>query len=286
MKYDIFSYNILYLGSGGKEMDILLLTPPSVVSHIEDIRNTLINPSPVAMERSCHHEFVCQYKNPDFYLSRCFPTLYPYGRGCPSDKWCRTTSIAKYVKHMLCLGGGPCPRRFQQSSQFIFSVYNFEMKRKIGGVAFIAQKKNFDGSPDVLEEAPSISDMNNLLHYLNPATSSDLRSVSSGNVKISANNKHDEQEMQRLIRRLVPYSQSLQGTAPHIAHERTKLMAMIPSPIINKFGLWRLFFTVAPADLYESRFFEVVYSPITDSTAEFWAERSEKVRSFNLFLYS
>ena len=40
---------------------------------------------------------------------------------------------------------------------------------------------------------------------------------------------------------LIPYSQSLQGTATHIAYGRTKLMAMIPSPIINKLGLWRLF---------------------------------------------
>ena len=64
---------------------------------------------------------------------------------------------------MLCLGGGPAgPRRFQQSSQFILSVYNSEMKCKIGGVAYIAQKKNLNGSPDNIEQAPSISDINNL----------------------------------------------------------------------------------------------------------------------------
>lgn len=275
---------ISYIGSGGKESDILLLTPPSVVSHIEDIRDTLICPQRVPMERSNNHEFVCQYKNPDFYLSRCFPTLYPYGRGCPTDKWCRSTSVAKYVKHMLCLGGGPCPRRFQQSSQFIFAVYNSEMKRKIGGVAYIAQKKCFDGSPLVLDEAPSISDMNNLLQYLNPDISSLPQTIRHGNVEFSANNKHDEKEMQKLIRRLVPYSQSLQGSAPHIAFERTKLMAMIPSPVINKHGLWRLFFTVAPADLYESRFFEVVFCPITDSRVETWVERCGKVRNIDILL--
>ena len=215
----------------------MLLTPPSVVSHIEDIRNSLINPSPATLERSCTHDFVCQFKNPDFYLSRYFPTSYPYGRGCPSDKWSRSSSIAKYVKHMLCLGGGPDPRRFQQSSQFILSVYNSEMKRKIGGVAFIAQKKNLDGSPEVIEQAPSISDMNNLLHYLDPAIVSPSIVVSENIGNVLGYNKHDENEMQKLIRRLVPYSQSLQGTAPHIAYERTKLMAMIPSHIINKHGL-------------------------------------------------
>lgn len=122
--------------------------------------------------------------------------------------------------------------------------------------------------------------MNNLLQYLNPAISTLPQIIRHGNVVFSANNKHDEKEMQKLIRRLVPYSQSLQGTAPHIAFERTKLMAMIPSPVINKSGLWKLFFTVAPADLYESRFFEVVFCPITDSRVETWVERCEKVRTF------
>ena len=54
-------------------------------------------------------------------------------------------------------------------------------------------------------------------------------------------------------------------------------MAMIPSPIINKLGLWRLFFTVAPADLYDCRFFEVVQSQINDSSPEYWDSRLIKV---------
>ena len=232
------------------------------------------------MVRGSIHDFVCQYKNPDYYLSRCFPTLYPYGRGCPSDKWCRSSNMAKYVKHMLCLGGGPGPRRFQQSSQFIFTLYNCEMKRKIGGVAYVAQKKNLDGSPEVLEQTPNISDMNNLLQYLTPPNSG--FSTGYGNDSCYSPSsldftKHNEKEMQKLVRRLIPYSQSLQGSAPHIAYERTKLMAMIPSPIINKFGSWRLFFTVAPPDLYESRFFEVVHSPVIDSSNISWVERTEKV---------
>ena len=151
--------------------------------------------------------------------------------------------MAKYVKHMLCLGGGPGPRRFQQSSQFIFTLYNSEMKRKIGGVAYVAQKKNLDGSPEVLEQTPNISDMNNLLHYLTPPNSGFSTGYGNDSCYSSSSldyTKHNEKEMQKLVRRLIPYSQSLQGSAPHIAYERTKLMAMIPSPIINKFGSWRL----------------------------------------------
>jgi hypothetical protein len=57
-------------------------------------------------------------------------------------------------------------------------------------------------------------------------------------------------------------------------------MAMIPSPIINKDGLWRLFFTVAPADLYESRFFEIVQSQVDNYSIESWNMRVNKVMTF------
>ena len=83
--------------------------------------------------------------------------------------------------------------------------------------------------------------------------------------------------MQQLMRRLIPYSQSLQGSVSHICHERNKLMAMIPSPIINNLGMWRLFFAVAPADMFDNIFYEVVQSPIFDNTIESWRLRTEKV---------
>jgi hypothetical protein len=70
--------------------------------------------------------------------------------------------------------------------------------------------------------------------------------------------RSNEHEMQKLKQRLVPYSRSLQGTAPHIAFERTKLMAMIPSPIMKKIGSCRWFLTMAPSDKYENRTIEVI----------------------------
>jgi hypothetical protein len=133
--------NIIILVSAGKEHEILLESPDSLVSHIEGICSALIDPSQSTYERNTLHEFVCQFKNPEYYLSRCFACLYPYGRGCPSDKSCGMLSNAKYIKHMLCLGGGPSARRFQQSAGFIFNMYTMEMRRKLGGVAFVAQKK-------------------------------------------------------------------------------------------------------------------------------------------------
>ena len=271
----------------------MLEVPDTVVSHIEDLCKTLIDPAKGNVERRNNHEFVCQFKNPEFYLSRCFATLYPYGRGCPSDKSSGFMSVAKYTKHMLCLGGGPSPRRFQQSSNFIFTLYNMEMKRKIGGVAYVAQKRNLDGSVLEPEVTPNISDINNLLSYLvDTSESSQLNCNNVGpdyiNKVLKDNpigNNHDEKEMQKLIRRLIPYSQSLQGSVTHISHERNKLMAMIPSPIINNLGMWRLFFTVAPADMFENRFYEVVQSPICDNSVESWGLRTEKVITFFYYFF-
>lgn len=39
-------------------------------------------------------------------------------------------------------------------------------------------------------------------------------------------------------------------------------MAMIPSSIINKSGQWKLIFILSPSDFYQSRFYELVQSPV------------------------
>jgi hypothetical protein len=46
--------------------------------------------------------------------------------------------------------------------------------------------------------------------------------------------KSHEKGMQNLIQRLIPYSKSLQGSALHIAFERSKLMAMLRSTVMKK----------------------------------------------------
>ena len=61
-----------------------------------------------------------------------------------------------------------------------------------------------------------------------------------------------------------------------IRYEKKKLMAMIPSPIIEKIGHWRYFITFAPADLYENRLFEIVIK--SDNENYTWNEKNEKVR--------
>ena len=69
--------NNIIIVSAGKEHEILLESPDSLVSHIEGICSALIDPSQSTYERNTLHEFVCQFKNPEYYLSKCFACLYP-----------------------------------------------------------------------------------------------------------------------------------------------------------------------------------------------------------------
>jgi hypothetical protein len=77
-----------------------------------------------------------------------------------------------------------------------------------------------------------------------------------------------------LIQRLVPYSKPLQGSALHIAFERSKLMAMFPSPIKKKNGNCGWFFTMAPPDKYEHRTAEVIQHTIKDDSITAWEQRT------------
>ena len=67
---------------------------------------------------------------------------------------------------MLCLGGGPNPKRFQQSSKFIITMSIMEMKRKNGALSYAAQRKKSNDGPIEDEILPTVGDINNLLLYL------------------------------------------------------------------------------------------------------------------------
>jgi hypothetical protein len=197
-------------------------------------------------------------------------------------------SIKKHTAHILCLGGGPNPRRFQQSSKYIFTMYV-----KTGGVAYAAQRKQSSGTPNEDDKLPTVGDANNLLMYLNNTTdvicNDNNASGGQGDTVMRivgresrTSLKPNDIEMQKLIQRLVPYSQALQGSAPHIAFERTKLMAMIPSPIMEKVGSCRWFLTMAPSDKYENRSIEVIQDAIIDNCIPAWEKRALHVRRTKL----
>ena len=130
-----------------------------------------------------------------------------------------------------------------------------EMKRKVGGVAYVAQRKRLDGKVIEQDILPTISDIKKLLSYSvatdvgdfnQPSLNRNMRergepvAVYNENV-IGTTAAQNDKDIQKVIKRLVPYLKSLQGTAPYIAYERSKLMAMISSQIISDLGNWRHF---------------------------------------------
>lgn len=60
--------------SSGQENQYLLEAPTTLVSLLENIRNSLVEPSQKCIHRTAYHEFVHEY-----YLPRCFSTLFHMG---------------------------------------------------------------------------------------------------------------------------------------------------------------------------------------------------------------
>jgi hypothetical protein len=227
------------------------------------------------------YEFVNIYTNSLYYYAKCFPVLFPYGRGCPSDTSSKLSDIKLHSQKMIRRGGGPSGRRFQQTPNYYFTVYNYLMKKKVGGIAMLAQKSHLDGTA-LPEKIPTVGEVNQLIDYLG-STESHLvdptRAVSSNFVSTAnteTNATHDMTNSKKLIARLVPYSKHAQGTEMGIRHEKRNLMALIPSPVINGEGFWRWFITFAPADLYDNRFYEITSKTFDESIT--WKERQTKVR--------
>ena len=222
------------------EGDVLLMHDNAVLTQLEEIKE-IISKVPT-FDTSTNFEFVTPYRNPEYFYAKCFPCLYPFGRGCPSDKNLDKSMkvITAHTKHVLSRGFAADGRRFQQNKNYIFTMYTHISKRRIGGIVFCASsKENQDITP------VTIGEINQLIGYVNEP--------SSGNSSVLT-----EQEIKHLIQRLVPYSKSLPGSVMHIMNERKKLMCMISSPIIKQTSNWRYFLTMAPSDVYDSRLYDIV----------------------------
>jgi hypothetical protein len=148
----------------------LLDTENTLLTQLEELR-AMLAPAKI-IQRNNDFEFVNGYTNSAYYYSKCFPMLFPFGRGCPSDKNSKLSDIRLHSQKMLKRGGGPNPRRFQQSPNYYFTVYSYLMKQKIGGIAALAQKHNLDGTA-LPENLPTVGEINDLLDYLGDTTTNE-----------------------------------------------------------------------------------------------------------------
>ena len=149
--------------------------------------------------------FVTPYRNPEFFYSKCFPILYPYGRGCPSDPNMHKSMrvVTAHTRHVLSRGLQADNRRFQQNKNYIFTLYTHIMKRRIGGIIFSASSEE-----DKNKQSITVGEINQLIAYVNE------QEEHINNATLN------EIEIKQMILRLVPYSTSLPGSMMHILNER------------------------------------------------------------------
>jgi hypothetical protein len=116
---------------GVDEEEILLHMPSKPVSKVETIVEAAVDEDnwdggpfgtkikreptdPLIFERGQNHNFkytksydeAKHRDHEDYFEGKCYPNLFPYGRGGPSDiRYCRAIKLSKFIQHMLQRGG-------------------------------------------------------------------------------------------------------------------------------------------------------------------------------------
>lgn len=151
--------------------DILLVENAEIVSQLESLRDIVNaekaqkkrNAVPVMERCSADNVYVNVYTSPEYYWEKCFPTLYPYGRGGPSDPFFKVKNMQAYFAHVLRRGGGKDGRRFQQNPGHIFVSYTYEIKRRVKNMAYAATR---DDTPDTTKSLTSQAVVSTLVDCL------------------------------------------------------------------------------------------------------------------------
>lgn len=276
-----------------QEKEVLLFSKNEVHTHEEDIIRHLSNRnnSLVMNTQFNNRQFVSPYFDPTFFWSKCFPMLFPYGFGCPSDPDCQIKDLKQYTQHVLKRGGGPSGRRFQNCPNFYFAAYHYESRRKISGIASQAQNEYLD-SADCDNDKITAKSLSGLVSQIQSGTSSYLRDdevnnassdsmehfeYSTDNNRLNSTNETStmsKEEFTRYVNRLSVYGKSLPGSTLHMKNERNNLMSMLASPVVQADGIWRWFVTFSPADIYEPKLYEI----LTDKNKEKMKELSKDER--------
>jgi hypothetical protein len=179
-----------------------------IVSQLEELRNILVEPAEALVRNSADLSFVNVYYDPEYYWEKCFPTLYPYGRGGPSDEHYKLASSAKYHEHILCRGASIQGRRFQNSCTSIFATYLYEMKRRSGGISALADKEqitmNEEGEFITKNKSSSITvgEIRKLPQMLNRMITNSINSTNINNNDDNDDdddNINDNEDAQHLI---------------------------------------------------------------------------------------
>ena len=70
----------------GYENEILLQSNAKIISSIENIKDSMrTNVEMVRTSKGCEYINMNDKSKNCFFWPKCFPDLYPFGRGCPDD---------------------------------------------------------------------------------------------------------------------------------------------------------------------------------------------------------
>jgi hypothetical protein len=252
--------------------EILLFNETKITNHLNNLKTQLgMKDNINSMDSSSNEKsnnnytFVSLFHNSENFYEKCFPTLYPYGYGGPSDSLFKMNKnkLSEYYKHVLQSNGGVDGRRFQSNPNFIFLAYNAEMKRRFSNLAFTASdNKSETAKPGSNSLNLTVGEIDMLIEYFkfNPEQE---KSMLENKVFISCEDKsfNDSETLKKIksiIGRLSIYSNDLPGTPNYMIQERNKLLAMITSSTIINDGCWRFFVTMTPKDLYDHNLYDII----------------------------
>jgi len=256
------------------------------------------------MERSsANNKYMNVYSSPEYYWEKCFPTLYPYGHGGPSDRFFRMKNLQTYFAHVLRRGGGMDGRRFQTNPSYMFVCYTYETKRRVKNMAYAATREDSANTTKSLtsqmvvstlvdcltqsenDEAVEIDELYKRVKEKrsNDTTTTTNTSTTSSTIPSNTENVINDEEVllqvKKLMQRLVPFAQQTTGTPMQMKLERLNMLAMTTSSFILSYAQWRWFATFAFPDKQDSRVYENVIPMGCDFTD--WQEREEIVRNYS-----
>jgi len=254
--------------------EIMLFNETKITNHLKDLKtqlgmkedyNSMNSSNNNDNSNNNNYTFVSLFHNSEYFYEKCFPTLYPYGYGGPSDSLFQMNKnkLSEYYKHVLQSNIGVNGRRFQSNPNFIFLAYNAEMKRRFSNLAFTASdNKSETAKPGSNSLNLTVGEIDMLIEYFKFNPEQEL-SMLQNNVFISSEDKsfNDSETLKKIksiIRRLSIYSNDLPGTPNYMIQERNKLLAMITSSTILNEGCWRFFVTMTPKDLYDHNLYDIL----------------------------
>eukprot|EP01034_Spumella_vulgaris_P022621 gene22621-28758_t len=205
-------------------------------------------------------DYVRDYETERF-LQLSFVNLFPYGRGGPEPNGSFKVS-ASYLRHLLCLG---CQREFQQSPNFIFYAYSWQMKNKASTISYLATR---NGETEAEPVNITVAEAREFVDHIE-RNRNRMRTTVNGLVAPASTPASliTETKLRLLLNRLQPYTEMVPGTEMYMMGERKKLLAMISSQVTTNNAMWGIFFTEAQPDMYLP---EIYDNAVTSARSSAW----------------